>query len=1193
MNFYHFPRALSPEQEHELKQDCALFSEVLEKQAIVPPDFLAGMVARLRGALDGLQLSDYERLRQNAQVAHNLVHFTHDAHAILNLPWQEAIGGADHLFFSRGAALRDKGELPTFPVASDGPLRILVMVAAPETGGESGRLRYEDEQMQIAEAFGQLLRRGDIEIHFTADGSEQALRQALDAPRYDIFHFSGHSEYAVADWLTLGTEGFLLLEDERSMAVSKLPATTFAALLNERPDKRPSLVFLSSCQSAQGGTSGGYSGVTAHLLEAGIPGVVAMSHSVADVFATLFAAQFYKNIAEGLSVPLAFSKALKTSREGNPKLKLPPEFWQSQSLIPQLYLTQNLQTLTKSAKAGKQRQDQFWQTGRLREKLQKIHRFAGKEDKDFIFIGRRREQKVMRQYLEEAAPVYLQGQGGIGKTALAVHTAERLVLADPDEAQVFMFDENSFRIGQVTDELIAFLQNEQKQILLAHQIKSMDKAWDKFLTALQEVINRSHPVFIFDNLESFQSPDGGGGDFLPEYGMEWNIIQTLAEVGLPLILTGRYPLSELPNLRTVPLHEPSRSDFTVKCRYLTISEKIPPGEAGKPVFETLFRSFGGNYRALEYFDQLYREKKDDFGEVLETLEDFIEKHRADPKFPLTRMSENLVFERLLGLLDAPARRVLGLLVHFRRPVLPLAVEMQDAALTDVAATLAHLSGLTLAEKSTGSEGHAFFYVPTLTRLLLERAEVIASDFSDQKAGEYYEYVDENINHTTLGDLQEAFFHFLQSKDLEKVNKTGGRLSNFLYNNSQYQNALLVVGQTYETCGELTAGSVLNRLGQIFELFGEPDNALFYFEKNLQKYRKTGDLAGEGVTLGNIGLNYRRKGDNDSALKYYEQSLKIQQQTGNRAGEGAILNNLATTAHAKGDYDTALRYLEQSLTIRQQIGDRKGEGMTLNNLATTAYAKGEDDTALRYLEQSLKIAQQIGDRAGEGTTLNNISQIHQDKGDYDTALRYLEQSLKIRQQIGDRKGEGATLNNISQIYDAKGEYDTALRYLEQSLKIRQQIGDRAGEGTTLNNISQIHQDKGDYDTALRYLEQSLKIRQQIGDRKGEGATLNNISQIYDAKGEYDTALRYLEQSLKIAQQIGDISGMATTLHNMGTMLFEQNRPEEAVPLLLQAYQIFQKIGSPTVRVPAGYLEAIIKQIGEARFQEIVAGMGGAP
>ncbi len=272
MTFFPFPLLLSPEQERVLKKEYTLFSDALEKQQMLPAEYLTGLITRLRIVLDGLQITDYEHFRQQSEVQHPLAHFTHDDHDILNLPWGLAIGEAEHLYFSHSATLRGQTELPVFEPPAGGPLRILVMVAAPETDGERGRLRYEDEQMQIAEAFGPLLRRGDIEIHFTADGSEAALRQALAAPRYDIFHFSGHSEYSVADWSNLRTEGFLLLEEERSMQPCRFPATAFAALLNERPDRRPTLVFLSSCQSAQGGSGSGYTGVTGHLLEADLPG---------------------------------------------------------------------------------------------------------------------------------------------------------------------------------------------------------------------------------------------------------------------------------------------------------------------------------------------------------------------------------------------------------------------------------------------------------------------------------------------------------------------------------------------------------------------------------------------------------------------------------------------------------------------------------------------------------------------------------------------------------------------------------------------------------------------------------------------------------------------------------------------------------------------------------------------------------
>ncbi len=1179
MTFFHFPLVFSAEQESALRKEYALFSDALEKQAFLPSDYLDGLTTRLRKALDALQITNYEHFRQNSGLSHHLAHFTHDDYGILNLPWGLAIGEAEHLYFSRGASLREKSELCEFVPTTEGPLRILVMVAAPETDGERGRLRYEDEQMQIAEAFGPLLRRGDIEIHFTADGSEAALRQALDAPRYDIFHFSGHSEYSVADWATLRTEGFLLLEDERSMQPRRFLATDFAALLNERPDKQPSLVFLSSCQSAQGGGGKGYTGVTGHLLEAGIPGVVAMSHSVSDVFATLFTAQFYKGLSDGFSVPLAFSKALKISRKGNSTLRLPAEFWISQSLIPQLYLNQNIQLLTKSgtpkARPGRRETGKFWQTGRLREKLQKIHRFAGRDDKDFIFIGRRREQKAIRRYMDKAAPIYLQGQGGIGKTALAVHTAERLVLADPDEIQVFMFDENTFRIGQVTDELLLFLKNEQKQILRAHEIKSVDKAWDKFLTALQEVVNRCKPVFIFDNLESFQLD--GGGDFLLEYTLEWDIVTNLAEMGLPLLLTGRYPLPVLPNLCTVPLHEPTRPDFAVKCRYLTISEKIPQGPEGKPVFETLFRSFGGNYRALEFFDTFYCEKNKGvvliaepsttepgvFELVIETLEGFIQKHQAQPEL-LAKMSENLVFERLLGLLNESERKALILLAQFRRPVLSLALERQDATFPDVAAVLERLSELTLAEKNVHDTGYAFFYVSTLTCLLLERDEANKIELDDQKAGEYYEYVDENINYDTIDDLQEAFFYFARVMNLDKVNEIGGRLGSFLAGNAQFQNALSVAEQAFKICGEQTTSLILNGLGNIFRQFGEADRALFFYKKKLKKDKENLDREGEGLTLISIATIYFAKAEYDKATKLFKRSLKICQAIGNAEGEAIALHHLGTTAYAKSNYKIGLQYLEQSLEIQHNINDQQTKGTTLNNISLIYSAQGDYATALNYLEQSLEIVQAINDKVGEGTALNNLAANAYSQRNLDAALKYLEQSLKIQQAIGDRTGETRTINNIGQIYSMQGNYNIALEYFERSLKIIQHIGVQVEEAIVLNNISMIYKEKGDYDQAISYLKHSLEINKLIDNRAGMCSALHNMATLYfEQKEEINEFIEKEENALHLAIEIDYVEGIFEIGRSFGLALCENGIPERGVEVLSLALEVGERAGFPGI------------------------------
>ncbi|MBK7938964.1 MAG: tetratricopeptide repeat protein [Lewinellaceae bacterium] len=618
------------------------------------------------------------------------------------------------------------------------------------------------------------------------------------------------------------------------------------------------------------------------------------------------------------------------------------------------------------------------------------------------------------------------------------------------------------------------------------------------------------PFFVFDNIESYQ--ETGGGEWIKNTDVLEGIQLILEKTKSPVLLTGRYPLREFPDLAIRDLNAVSFGDFYKKCWQLplhrladrlekgeTPTTKISPlagaQEAGQaPTFEQicqiLHRAFGGNYRALEFFDELYARRGDEVFGTLERLDDLPADAADDVR---RRMSENLVFGELLALLTPGEKEALALLSKFRIPVLPMAPGMQRDN-RDFSAELERIADLTLAERDTDRAGKKWFYVMPLVQDLLVESGLPGFAFSEKTAGDYHDYVVKNdLGSDNLTEHAEAFEWYYAANAEEDVNRIGERLCRFYYQAQQFRPALVYGLRTEEVCSKNTDGRIWNNIGLILQTFGRLDAALDYFKKSLADDHKKGDRQGEGTTLNNISQIHKVRGDYDTALAYLQQSLKIQQEIGDRQGEGTTLNNISQIHKVRGDYDTALAYLQQSLKIQQEIGDRQGEGTTLNNISQIHKVRGDYDTALAYLQQSLKIRQEIGDRQGEGTTLNNISQIYDAKGDYDTALAYLQQSLKIRQEIGDRQGEGTTLNNISQIYDAKGDYDTALAYLQQSLKIRQEIGDRQGEGTTLNNISQIYDAKGDYDTALAYLQQSLKIRQEIGDRKGEGTTLNNISQ----------------------------------------------------------------------------------------------------
>ncbi len=1110
----------------------------------------------------------------HADAMHRLLQLQGKDNFSLNQFWRLAqspqtgqiLGDISHLFLSNELAnYPNKG---AFTADNPLPLKILVMIASPMDTAFERLLSYEKEERLLLEAFGSLFEAGQVQIDFTHIGSLEALEEKLHDNHYHILHFSGHGTYD-----TKNQKGYLELEDHLTLKSKRVAASDFAEVLNRKPEHRPALVLLNSCLTAKGSADSQLSGMSNYLLDKKIPAVIAMGWSILDSYATEFAAKLYQRIAAKDPLHRAFQTALQHIRQletgalRNNRLStiaLPLQW-----LMPQLYQRQTVAQLVDwtAAKAQKVKLQSFRFVSGEQQLILKRSLSA-----EHHFVGRREDIAKALPLLLQGKPLLLRGQGGMGKTTLAEYLVQRMI-AYRNDTHPFAFDETA-NMDKVLQSMTQFLLKEKKQLRIKRELKHHEKGMEQFIFLLEKLTEHCQPVFVFDNLESLQSsPNAAFKDLHSDVA---EIIELLYDSEYaPMLLTCRYSVKECADIKIVDLAHVSLNDFWQKIRHLELNklanylqrQQQNPQLLGseklnyKEVVGWLHHTFGGNFRALEWFDEQFQQQPKGILESIRSLKDLEQKLQGATEKVLEEMRQNLVFEQLLNCLQAEEQHCLYLLSHFETPVKTSALQLQlnAASLTyELPPILQKLQQLSLIESHQDQH-----YVHTLTKELLRTTSIAShppTPFSHELAGRYYYGRFQNFSSSvTLSEIEAGLNHYLQARNIERINELGLEILDYYYGQATFRKALVYALAIEEIAKDNLETNLANRMGQLFQIDGQLDRALIHFQRNLAIQQQIGDKSGEGTTLNNISTIYQARGDYDTALTFLKQSLAIQQQIGDKSGEGTTLNNISQIYDAKGDYDTALTFLKQSLAIQQQIGDKSGEGTTLNNISQIYDAKGDYDTALTFLKQSLAIQQQIGDKSGEGTTLNNISQIHRARGDYDTALTFLKQSLAIQQQIGDKSGEGTTLNNISQIYDAKGDYDTALTFLKQSLAIQQQIGDKSGEGTTLNNISQIHRARGDYDTALTFLKQSLAIQQQIGDKSGEGTTLNNISTIYQARGDYDTALTFLKQSLAIQQQIGDKSGEGTTLNNISQIYDAKGDYDTALTFLKQSLAIRQQIG----------------------------------
>ena len=124
--------------------------------------------------------------------------------------------------------------------------------------------------------------------------------------RTDVFHFSGHGEFATQMGPAFGSEigvGGILLADKNNQA-SPASAEQLAETLR---GKGVRLVVLGACETGRRDGTNVWSGVAAALLKAGIPAVVAMQYTIKDPLAAAFSEAFYRALVAGFTVDEAVS----------------------------------------------------------------------------------------------------------------------------------------------------------------------------------------------------------------------------------------------------------------------------------------------------------------------------------------------------------------------------------------------------------------------------------------------------------------------------------------------------------------------------------------------------------------------------------------------------------------------------------------------------------------------------------------------------------------------------------------------------------------------------------------------------------------------------------------------------------------------------------------------------------------------
>ena len=218
-----------------------------------------------------------------------------------------------------------------------------------------------------------------------------------------------------------------------------------------------------------------------------------------------------------------------------------------------------------------------------------------------------------------------------------------------------------------------------------------------------------------------------------------------------------------------------------------------------------------------------------------------------------------------------------------------------------------------------------------------------------------------------------------------------------------------------------------------------------------------------------------------------------------------LSHLARVLFSRSDFPAMRPYAEEALSIWRGLGQdgRAGLAETLSTLGDLAIEEGDYALAPVLLQEALAIYRELDDVRGIGVTLMLFGWAAMRTGDYTQAATHLAEFLALAKQAGDSVYIAFALSGLGEVAVRQGHYEQAVALLEESLRLNRAAGYSWSVGTVLGTLGWVALLQRDYARMRAILGESLSIRLETGDQSGIAWCLEKLAEAAFVQGETAT------------------------------------------------------------------------------------------
>ncbi|MEM7111710.1 MAG: BTAD domain-containing putative transcriptional regulator [Chloroflexota bacterium] len=259
-----------------------------------------------------------------------------------------------------------------------------------------------------------------------------------------------------------------------------------------------------------------------------------------------------------------------------------------------------------------------------------------------------------------------------------------------------------------------------------------------------------------------------------------------------------------------------------------------------------------------------------------------------------------------------------------------------------------------------------------------------------------------------------------------------------------------------------------------------------------------------------------------------------------------------------EYQTGIQMAETAVSLAQQCGDTVTEGAACIFHAEALWRQGSYQEAQDQLDKAKPIIANQMQAPLAGSFYFHQGVVFDLRGEPQEALQALRQAAQIWQLLGNRRAQATTLNSLGLVAYHQHQLTEAYHTIWQANQIQHELGNLLGQMVTAENLSLVAIHQRQFEEAETLLKDVQVLAAHTANPLSEARSFKGLGWIALERAQPQQACLLLEKSLDLFQEAGLINEQAEVWCLLGAAHLQHDAVAEAQRCLNVGLMLAQEV-----------------------------------